>query len=171
MNSSRPVLLLSSCLLLISAAPSQAATNPYVPLALYQGTWRELPSGRKPFQLANVCGRIGDYFACQQAVHGDAAVLLVFIPAKEAGHYYTQSVLPNGWAGARGELQIQGSYWVFQSKAQTGNRSVYYRTINRFSGENRIRYEIYQSTDHQHWKRTGGGDEIRLSSTAAIPGS
>lgn len=155
-------MLVCSWIIFLAGVSLQAA-DPYSPLTLYQGTWRELPDGKKPFQLTNVCGRIGEYFGCQQTIDGRIGSLIIFVPAKEAGHYYTQSVLPEGWATGRGELEIRADRWTFQSKEADGAKTVYYRTTNTFSGKDRIHYEMFQSTDGQHWTATGSGDELRAS--------
>src|SRR5215469_1743738 len=78
----------------------------YAPLWLYNGAWQVIrKDAPKPDQLVNECALVGRYFACQQTVNCTPSELLVFIPAKTAGHYYTQTINPDGRAGGRGDLE------------------------------------------------------------------
>lgn len=143
------------------------ADDPYAPLRLYDGAWEVLPAkteaGKSPDRLENQCAQIGKYFACQQTVNGKVSALIVFVPADKPGHYYNQAVMPEGWAGGRGELEIAGSRWVYSSKAQEKDKTTYYRTTNIFTGNDRIHYEQTESPDNEHWSVTGSGDEKRVA--------
>ena len=157
--------------LLLAGALAQmsASTNAtYAPLWLYSGNWqvsaKNQAPGAKPDELVNQCALIGKYFACQQTVAGALSELLVFLPAKAPGSYYTQSVLPDGRAGGRGDLTIEGDKWTFLSTWNQGGKSIYYRTFNVFTGKNRIHFEQQESADRQDWKTTNSGDEVRISS-------
>jgi len=97
-------------------------------------------------------------------VNGAVSELLVFLPAKTAGQYYTQSVMPDGRAGGRGDLAIDGDKWIYSSSWNEGGKTTFYRTTNMFSGKDRIHYEQQESTNNKDWKTTGSGDEVRTAS-------
>ena len=110
----------------------------------------------------NDCALVGRYFACQQTVNGAPSELLIFIPAKETGRYYTQSVMPEGRAGGRGDLEISGNKWTYSSTWNQGGKTTYYKTINTFTGKNQIHFEQLESPDNRDWKSTNSGDEVRI---------
>jgi len=148
----------------------QPAASPeavYAPLWLYKGTWKvtkkDQPASAKPDNLLNQCALVGKYLACQQTVNGAVSALLIFVPAKSPGQYFTQSVMPDGRAGGRGDLAIEGDKWTFASNWNQGGKTTFYKTINVFSGKNRIHFEQQESTDNKEWKTTGSGDEVRTS--------
>lgn len=156
------LLLLQSSVLLKAAAPDPV----YAPLWLYNGSWdvtRQNAAGTKPDRLVNQCALLGKYFACEQMVNGSPTMLLIFIPAKENGHYYTQSVMPDGRAAGRGNLEIDGDKWVFSSNWNQGGKTTFYRTLNTFSGKNRIHFEQQESSNNREWSTTGSGDDVRAS--------
>lgn len=152
---------------LIATLLLQAASAPqdvYTPLWLYNGTWRVTRNNSAaPEELANQCALIGTYFACHQTVNGAPSELLIFVPAKTAGKYFTQSVNPEGRAGGRGELEISGDKWVFSSTWDAGGRTVYYRTTNTFSGKDRIHFEQAESGNNRDWTVKATGDEVRAT--------
>lgn len=149
----------------VAAAPAPDKT--FAPLWLYQGAWHVTRSnaaaGSKPDELVNQCALLGKYFACQQAVNGKPAALLVFVPASEPSHFYTQTINPDGRAAGRGELEIAGDRWIFSSVWDQGGKTTYYRTTNVFSGKDRIHFEHAESSDRQNFKVTDSGDDVRLS--------
>jgi hypothetical protein len=144
------------------------ADSAYGPLWLYKGNWEVKTSGAKTGtgadKLSNQCNLIGKYFGCQQTVNGKLSALILFIPADKPGHYYTQAVLPEGWAIGRGELEIEGDHWTYHSKATENGKTTYYRTTNLFSGKDNIHYELSESSDGEHWTVTKSGDEVRTGS-------
>lgn len=151
---------------LCSLALQKPAADPvYDPLWLYQGGWEvspaDLAAGAKPDKLVNDCGLVGKYFACQQTVNGKISALVVFIPAEKPGHYFTQAILPEGWAAGRGELEITGERWTYLSKEQEDSKTTYHRNVNTFSGRDHIHFEISESPGGEHWKATRSGDEVR----------
>ena len=163
----RPLLLplLAASLLLKAAAPDPA----YAPLWLYNGSWqvtRQSASGGKPDQLVNQCTLLGKYFACQQSVNGTPSALLVIIPARDSGHYYTQNIMPDGRATGKANLEISGGKWVFSSNWDQGGKTTYYKTTNVFSGKNRIHFEQQESTNNRDWSVTGSGDDVRVGTAA-----
>lgn len=150
---------------LVGVTCVQAATDPYAPLRLYQGAWQvtqsQPPAGRKPDRLVNDCAQAGRYFACQQTVNGTPGPLVVFIPDATPSHYHTQIVRPDGSAlGPPGTLTIDGDHWTYLG--QPDAQGVRYRTINVFSGRDRIRFESARSTDGKAWVVTMAGEEERV---------
>lgn len=149
-------------------APGGADDPVYAPLWLYQGDWemtpKALPAGGKADRLSNLCTTIGKYFACQQTVNGKMQGLVLFVPSETRGHYFTQSLTPDGFARGRGELEIQGDLWTYHGKDEDGGKTTYFRTTNVFTGKDRIHFEQGQSSDGQHWTVGGSGDERRLPS-------
>ena len=157
--------------LLLAGALAQALTSTnstYSSLWLYSGSWqvsaKNQVSGAKPDELVNQCALVGKYFACQQTVSGALSELLVFLPAKTPGSFYTQSILPDGRAGGRGDLSIEGDRWTFLNTWNQGGKTTYYKTVNVFTGKNRIHFEQQESADRQDWRTTKSGDEVRISS-------
>ena len=155
--------VLVGTLALMGMTSAQGAADPYAPLQLYEGAWQvtqTTPAGKKPDRLVNDCAQIGRYFACQQTVNGKPGSLVVFIPDTMAGHYHTQIVLPDGAAlGPAGTLTIAGDRWIYLGGPDA--KGVRYRTINVFSGRNRIHFESARSTDGKTWTVTMAGDEVR----------
>ena len=148
---------------LMGMTRAQGAADPYAPLWLYEGAWQvaqTTPAGRKPDRLVNDCARIGRYFACQQTVNGKPGALVVFIPDTVPGHYHTQIVLPDGAAlGPAGTLTLAGDHWTYLGEPDA--KGVRYRTINVFSGHDRIHFESARSTDGKTWTVTMAGEETR----------
>lgn len=164
-GSLRLIVLLAA--LASSVADAATADTPYTPLWLYQGTWQVTRAnsapGAKPDQLVNQCALLGKYFACGQTVNGKASELLIFVPADQPGHFYTQTVNPDGRAAGRGELQISAGQWTFTSIWDEGGTSTYYRTTDVFTGKDKIHFEQAESTDRKNYKVTGSGDEVRVA--------
>ncbi|MBV9296525.1 MAG: hypothetical protein JO145_13230 [Acidobacteriaceae bacterium] len=143
------------------AADTSDAT--YGPLWLYNGAWQVTQDGKNPEELKNECALVGIYFACQQIVNGKPSELLIFVPANKPGHYYTQSVMPQGRAGGRGDLEISGDRWTYTSTWDEGGKTTYYRTTNVFTGKTRIHFEQAESSNNKDWKVTSSGDEVHIS--------
>ena len=138
-------------------------TDVYAPLRLYEGAWQvtqTTPAPKKPDQLINDCAKIGRSFACQQAVNGKPGPLVVFIPDFPPGHYHTQIVLPGGAAlGPPGTLTSAGEHWTYLGTPDA--KGVRYRTINVFSGRDRIHFVTARSPDGKTWTVTMAGNEMR----------
>ena len=148
------------------AATAQSADATFAPLWSYQGAWHvtrsDLAPGAKPDELVNQCALLGAYFACQQTVNGKPSELLIFVAANKPGHYYTQSVNPEGRAGGRGDLEINGDQWTFSSTWDEGGKTTYYRTTNTFTGKDRIHFDQAESTNGKDYKVTHSGDDVRI---------
>jgi hypothetical protein len=86
------------------------------------------------------------------------------VPSKTPGEYRTQSIMPDGRAGGRGDLSIRGNTWTYSSNwNQGGGRATFYKTINVFSGKERIHFEQQESTNNRDWKTTNSGEEVRTA--------
>jgi hypothetical protein len=160
--------LLSTFVLVSVTAQNPGNDSVYKPLRLYNGSWTITmrdESGAKPITnvLVNTCSLVGRFFVCQQTVNGKVDALVIFAPSDSAGHYFTQSVMPDGSATGRGELVIDGSHWVFSSKEDDNGKSTFYRTTNDFTGADRIHFESAQSADGKSWTTTRTGDEVHGS--------
>ncbi len=144
-----------------------APDSVFAALWAYNGTWqvtkKDAPARSKPDSLLNNCALVGTYFTCQQTVNGALSALLVFVPAKTPGKYFTQSIMPDGRAGGRGDLTIEGDRWTYLGTWNQGKKTTTFRTINVFSGKTRIHFEQQESNDGKEWKTTGSGDEVRTS--------
>jgi hypothetical protein len=140
------------------------ADTAYKPLWAYQGAWLVTRSGAgaaKPDRLVNDCALVGLYFACQQSVNGKTGGLLIVIPADSPGRYYTQTVMPEGRATGRDDLEISGNKWTFTSRRLEYGKSKYYRSLYTFVDRNHIHFEQTQSSDGTHWTAKASGDQMR----------
>jgi hypothetical protein len=167
---SAPVFLMLWPLLMGAASPT---ANPgSKALWLYEGVWQitrsNTSNASKPERLVNQCGLIGRYFACEQTVNDRHGGLLIFIPADSPGHYFTQTVMPDGRATGRDDLVISGDAWTFTSRRLDNGRAFYYRTVNTFAGRTRIHFEQAESTNGKDWTVKTTGDERRLGDAPAI---
>jgi hypothetical protein len=135
-----------------------AAADPYAALRMYDGTWK----AQNGDQLVDQCALVGTYFVCQQTVNGKVGALLVFVPKGTPGDFYTQNILPEGWATGRGELHIDGNRWTYSSKSEKDGKVTYHRTVNTFTGTDAIHSESAESTDGEHWTVTPTGDLVRV---------
>ena len=157
-------------LFLSFAACAFAADDPYASLRLYDGTWESRGADpQKVDRLTDRCADVGNYFVCQQTVNGKTAALLVFVPAGDAGHFYVQNILPYGHASGRGELRIDGDRWTFSSSREESGKKTFYRTVNVFTGTDRIHSDSAVSTDGEHWTVTRTGELIRVSAQQQTP--
>src|SRR5947209_5554730 len=111
---------------------SKPADPAFAPLWLYDGSWevthKDKGAGGKPDILSNQCALLGKFFTCSQLVNGAQQGLLVFLPATQPGHFYTQSIMPDGRATGRNDLQISGDTWTYTSRRDEGGRTTFYRT-------------------------------------------
>jgi hypothetical protein len=156
--------------LALAAQTVGSSPVPYAPLRVYAGSWRvtrgNAPAGSKPELLANDCAPVGRFFACQQSVNGIPGGLLVFVPTSQPGHFYTQTIMPEGRATGRDELQITGDVWTFSSRRSEGGKTTLYRTVNTFTGRNRIHFESAQSLNGSDWTTQSSSDAVRVGAGA-----
>jgi hypothetical protein len=146
-----------------------SAPDPYGPLALYNGKWDvATPSdkGTQPTHLVNHCERTGIFFVCEQVVNGKSEALVVFLPVGVTGdtlQYRTQGLSAHAdRPGEWGWLAITGERWVYSSREVKKGATVYWRTVNVFTGSDRIHFEQQRSTDGRAWTTLQEGDERRV---------
>ncbi len=155
--------------IMAGAAGLAHGADAYTALRLYQGTWKATSqsAGGAPTSkiIANECARIGQFFGCQQTIDGKAGALILFLPAGQPGHYYTQAITNEGFATGRGELLIEGDRWMYSSKSKQDGKDVFHRTTNDFTGANRIHFEQAESADGEHWVVKASGDEEKVDTT------
>jgi hypothetical protein len=145
---------------------TESSDTTHTPLSLYTGSWqvtrKSADKAGKPEQLANHCALLGKYFVCQQTVDGSEGGLVIFIPAEKPGHYYTETITPDGRPTGRADLEIAGNRWTYSSRWPQGNGKItYYRTTKVFTGKNHIHFEQAESPDGTQWTEKDSGDEVR----------
>lgn len=149
---------LVSCALVSGAPPNATFTD----LQLYNGAWKVARKGTaKPDILINRCSVLGGFYACSQNVNGSSVALVVFVPAAQAGHFHVQNIMGDGRATGISELQISGDLWTYSNRQDEGGKTTYYRTVNKFTGKNRIHFESSHSDNNQDWSVDASGDEER----------
>ncbi len=152
------------------AKVSSLAGDPYVPLRLYDGKWDLVPASdgkpADPVHVENHCAKVGDFFACNQFVNGKNMALVVFLPShplENGGYAYRNQALgvegddPSRW----GKVEIVGDRWVYSSDNTDKEKKTYWRTVNLFTGADKIHFEVQKSDDGVKWTTTMSGDEAR----------
>lgn len=151
----------------LSVAATKATENDFGSLPMYQGTWQVTrngsAAGTKPDTLVNQCAGVGAYYTCSQTIGGQSTGLLVFIPKGMANHYFTQVIKPDGRATGRDELEIESNVWTYRSRRDENGKTTFYRTINTFSGKNKIHFESAHSPNDKDWTTDSSGDDVRAA--------
>ena len=162
-------------LLLLAALQTPAALlpapDPFAPLALYNGTWTvyaEHPwSGRPPGaadHLISRCQRFTLYFACEQTVNGKTQALLVYTADSTPGKLHSRFIAPDGLAGGRGDLTLDGHRWTYLDKPPHPLPGKWSRVENFIVDHDHIRFEEYESSDEgKTWTKTNSGREERAT--------
>jgi hypothetical protein len=153
-----------------ASAPSPtAAGDAYAPLQLYDGSWDAETSGAKesaPMHISNHCTKTGVFFVCEQVINGKSEDLVVFLPTGASGatqHYRTMGLRVNAdKPGDWGNLEISGERWIYSSEDTENGAKVYWRTVNVFSGKDKIHFEIQRSAEGKTWETKSSGDERRV---------
>lgn len=155
----------------LPAKNADAANDPYTPVRLYDGNWELVPAGADkpatPMRLENHCAKVGEFFACNQIVNGKNEALVVFLPThalEKGGYAYrNQGLRTNGDSGGTwGDLEIVGDRWVYSNENNDKGKKTYHRTINVFSGSDKIHFEVQSSDDAVKWTTGMSGDEVRM---------
>jgi hypothetical protein len=152
------------------ASPPPA--DPFAPLAIYNGTWTvhaEHPwSGAAPGtpdHLISRCQRFILYFACEQTINGKPQSLIVYTSINSPGKLHTRFIEPDGLAGGRGDLTLDGNHWTYLDKPPPPLKGNWSRTENFILDHDHIRFEEYESTDEgKTWTKTNSGAEQRTAS-------
>lgn len=153
-----------------AAAPVKTpnpVSDPYAPLRLYDGRWDVLPVGDSAVDhIENHCAKVGEFFACNQVVNGKSEALVVFLPShplENGGYAYRNQALrtEGDGPGTWGDLEITGDRWIYSSEETSKEKKIHWRTINVFSGSDKIHFEVQRSEDGVNWATKMSGDENR----------
>jgi hypothetical protein len=163
-----PILLFA---LIQNASGAQPAPDPFAPFAVYNGTWTvkaEHPwSGGPPGTLDHLvsrCHYFTLYFACEQTINGKAQALLVYTISTSPGMLHTRLITPDGLAGGRGDLTLDGNHWTYLDKPPATLKGNWSRVENFILDHNHIRFEEYESADEgKSWAKTNSGTEERTA--------
>jgi hypothetical protein len=148
-------------------ARPDSADEPYAPLRLYDGSWQMTPAdGKSPkVQIVNKCEKTGLLFVCEQLIDGKTQSLVVFQPTGVTGktrQYKTLELPIEGKATEWSPLEITGDRWEYSGEGFDNGIKVYWRTINVFSGHDKIHFEIQRSSDGKAWETKQSGEEDRV---------
>jgi hypothetical protein len=151
------------------SAHQRDKATPFEPLKIYNGDWSVRAShpwsGAVPGaidRLHSKCEHFTLYFACEQTVNGKPQALIVYTINTGPGQLYTRTIAPNGLAGGRGDLTIDGNHWTYLDKPAAGLAGPWSRVENTIVDRNHIRFEEYESTDEgKQWTLTNSGTEER----------
>ncbi len=142
----------------------------YAPLKLYDGSWDTVVGSgadAKHVHLTNHCAQTGRFYVCEQVIEGKSQALIIFLPQAAQGktQRYRMQALTIGMEkpGDWGDLEISGDRWEYPSTEEENGAKVYWRTVNVFSGPDKIHFERQRSADGKTWQTTMSGDERRLS--------
>jgi len=151
---------------LVAPASAWAADDdPYAPLKLYEGRWSVVSDqDGKTTAVENHCARTGLFFACEQVVNGESAAIIVFLPhgrTADGQTYRTQTLTasadaPRPWY----TLTIDGEQWTYAP--DTGGKPGRERTLNQFTGPDKIHFDVQNSTDGKTWTTKMSGEERRI---------
>jgi hypothetical protein len=152
------------------AKPANPMMDPYAPLRLYDGKWDLIPASDKPAEpmhIENHCAKVGEFFACNQFVNGKNMALVIFFPShplENGGYAYRNQALrvEGANSGTWSNVEITGDRWVYSSEETDKEKKIYWRTINLFSGPDKIHFEVQRSEDGAKWTTTMSGDEARV---------
>jgi hypothetical protein len=145
-----------------------AASAAFTPIKVYEGTWtvvsaHTMAGEGRPDTIVNHCTEETAFYTCEQVVNGKSLALIVFTATDDPTKFHTQPIFPSGQAAGRGDLTIVGDHWTFSSSgAQSGEKQVFYRTENFFTGRDKIHFEQYESVDNKTWVKKNEGDEVRV---------
>lgn len=155
----------------LAASPAVSSTKPFAQLLIYDGEWMirathpwsGAPAGTSD-RLQSLCRLFTLYFACEQTVNGNPQTLIVYTVGPSPTHYNTRTITPNGLAGARGDLIIEGARWSYLDKPPSGLNGPWSRVVNVIIDENHIGFEEYESADEgATWTLTNSGTEERVN--------
>lgn len=155
--------------MLLSITVRATENDPYEPLKLYDGRWEVnvTKPEKRTDHLENHRARTGTFFVCEQVVNGKTGALVVFLPTGKtnsgAQEYRMQALRAD--ASAAGEwshLVIDGETWNYSWEQTEAGKVVHWRNINRFSGKDRIQFDLQNSDDGTNWKTQLSGEEQRI---------
>jgi hypothetical protein len=141
----------------------------FAPLKVYEGSWtvvsqHTMAGDGRPDTLVNHCTEETSFYTCEQVVNGKPLALLVFTATDDPMKFHTQPVLPNGEPAGRSDLTIAGDRWTFLNTiTDSTGKQTFYKTVNVFTGRDKIHFEQYESMDNKTWTRKNEGEEVRVN--------
>jgi hypothetical protein len=144
------------------------ASAAFTPLKVYEGTWRiasahTMAGEGKPDTVVNHCTEGTAFFSCEQVVNGKSVALVVFTSTDDPTKFHSTPVSPTGHATGRGDLTIVGDHWTFLGSGKDDSgKEIFYRTENFFTGQDKIHFDQYESSDNKNWVKKSEGDEVRV---------
>ncbi len=155
-------------LLLTAAGATSATSDPFAPLAVYDGEWEIRaknpwsggPAGTVD-RLTSRCHRFTAYLTCEQTVNGKTGSLIIYTLAADGG-FNTRTVAPNGLAGGRGTLSLAGPRWTYLDKPPPPLAGNWSRVENIIVDHHHIHFAEFTSADEgKTWQPVNSGDEVR----------
>jgi hypothetical protein len=154
-----------------AALGNHTIPDPFLPLTVYIGTWNvraEHPwSGGAPGtsdHLVSRCEGFNQFFACEQTVNGKTLSLIVYTIGAARGKMHTRFIEPDGLAGPRGDLTLDGNHWTYLDKPTPGAKGNWSRVENYVVDHDHIRFEEYESSDEgKSWTKINSGTEERTA--------
>lgn len=167
----RSMLLVAFFVLSQNLSQAGTASNPFAPLAIYEGTWTvkaEHPwSGGAVGSLDHLVSRCQSftiYFACEQTVNGKVQGLLVYSAGSPAGQLHSRLIAPDGLAAGRGDLTLDGNRWTYLDKPPPTLKGNWSRVENTVVDHDHIQFEEWESADEgRTWMKTNSGTEVRVT--------
>ena len=153
------------------STPAKERNTPFEALSVYNGNWTVhalhpwsgAPAGALD-RLKSRCQAFTAYFVCEQTANGEPKTLIVYTIRPDSVRFNTRTIAPNGLAGARGDLTIEGNRWTYLDKPPTGLTGDWSRVENIVMDRDHIQFEEYQSADKgEHWVLTNSGTEERIA--------
>jgi hypothetical protein len=100
-------------------------------------------------------------------VNGKNVALVIMLPShalENGGYAYRNQGLAveSDNSCTSGALEIVGDRWVYSSDEPENGKKIYWRTVNVFSGTDKIHFERQRSEEGSKWTVTMSGDEARV---------
>ncbi|MBV9157653.1 MAG: hypothetical protein JO097_15415, partial [Acidobacteriaceae bacterium] len=97
-------------------------------------------------------------------VNGQTQALLVYTATEVPGKLHSRFIAPDGLAGGRGDLTLEGNHWTYLDKPPSPLKGNWSRTENFILDQDHIHFEEYESSDEgKTWTKTNSGIEKRAT--------
>jgi hypothetical protein len=97
-------------------------------------------------------------------VNGKTQALLVYTADATPGKLHSRFIAPDGLAGGRGDLTVDGHHWTYFDKPPLALQGKWSRVENFIVDYDHIRFEKYESSDKgKTWIKTNSGREERVT--------
>ena len=149
--------------------------DPLKTVAVYSGKWHSEDESfdtkfSKPSKesgdFINDCSIQREFFVCHQdgsKASGTSSIVMVFLWNSKARLFETYVMDSGGGDPYHGHLTVDGDTYTWESAAEKES-DTRWRTLNLFSGRDRIVYRVQFSTDKgKTWTTTREGKETRVS--------